>query len=178
MRTAEGIEIHHLAVDDAAAVLALVRKVLATADTVPTGAEEFTVTEEQEREFIQRHATTVGSLALGAFDGESLVGCLFLERNRRRRMSHCGEFGMSVDPDCWNRRIGSALVAAMVEQVKKDGVLSRVQLSVLANNPYAERIYQKHGFLVEGRRKQAVCIDGEMVDEIVMGLVLSEVPAT
>ncbi|WP_312674287.1 GNAT family N-acetyltransferase [Microbacterium sp.] len=48
--------------------------------------------------------------------------------------------------------------------------LHRVELEVYAFNPRAQRAYEKAGFVVEGRRREALRWDGEWVDAIVMGI--------
>lgn len=48
--------------------------------------------------------------------------------------------------------------------------LHRVGLSVYAFNPRAQRVYEKCGFRVEGRRREALLLDGTWHDEIVMGV--------
>jgi len=54
--------------------------------------------------------------------------------------------------------------------------LHRVELEVYAFNPRAQRAYEKAGFVVEGRRRDALLWDGEWVDAVVMGC-LSHVEA-
>jgi len=41
---------------------------------------------------------------------------------------------------------------------------------VYAFNPRAQRAYEKAGFVVEGRRREALRWDGEWVDAIVMSV--------
>ena len=48
--------------------------------------------------------------------------------------------------------------------------LQRVGLTVLANNPWAQHVYEKAGFEVEGRLRRATYVDGQFHDVIVMGL--------
>ncbi|OSP08680.1 GNAT family N-acetyltransferase [Microbacterium sp. LEMMJ01] len=48
--------------------------------------------------------------------------------------------------------------------------LHRVELEVYAFNPRAQRAYEKAGFVVEGRRREALRWDGEWVDALVMGV--------
>ncbi|WP_223360716.1 GNAT family N-acetyltransferase [Leifsonia sp. ZF2019] len=47
--------------------------------------------------------------------------------------------------------------------------LHRVELEVYAFNPRAQRAYEKAGFELEGRRRDALRWDGEWVDTLVMG---------
>lgn len=54
--------------------------------------------------------------------------------------------------------------------------LHRVELEVFAFNPGAQRAYEKAGFVVEGRRRDALLWDGDWIDAIAMGC-LSHVEA-
>jgi RimJ/RimL family protein N-acetyltransferase len=46
--------------------------------------------------------------------------------------------------------------------------LQRVGLTVLANNPWAQHVYEKLGFEVEGRLRRATYVDGQFHDVVVM----------
>ena len=48
--------------------------------------------------------------------------------------------------------------------------LQRVALTVLGNNPWAQHVYEKAGFRVEGRLRRATYVDGQYYDVIVMAL--------
>ncbi len=52
--------------------------------------------------------------------------------------------------------------------------LSRVELSVWENNAPAIALYQKFGFVTEGRKRLALKIDGEYCDSIMMALLFGE----
>ena len=52
--------------------------------------------------------------------------------------------------------------------------LHRVGLSVFAFNERAIRAYQKAGFRIEGRLREAIWRDGHYVDEVQMGILSSE----
>ena len=52
--------------------------------------------------------------------------------------------------------------------------LHRISLEVYAFNPRAQRAYEKVGFVVEGRLREALWWDGEWVDSIVMSMLERE----
>jgi len=52
--------------------------------------------------------------------------------------------------------------------------LHRVSLGVLDYNPRARRVYEKCGFRLEGRRREAVRWDGRWHDELVMAVLSSD----
>jgi RimJ/RimL family protein N-acetyltransferase len=52
--------------------------------------------------------------------------------------------------------------------------LHRLSLGVYSFNPRAQHVYEKCGFRVEGRRRDALHWDGQWYDEIVMGLLSTD----
>jgi diamine N-acetyltransferase len=52
--------------------------------------------------------------------------------------------------------------------------LQRLCLTVLGNNPWAQHVYEKAGFEVEGRLRRATFVDGQFHDVIVMGMLRRE----
>ena len=166
------IKIRLLHEEDANAVIMLVKQVIKTCQTVIVTLEEFQPTQDEERSYIRSYAERPGSLALGAFLDKKLIGCLFLEREKRQRRSHTGALGLSVHPSYWNMGVGTALIQEMILQAHKERILSRIELSVMENNIYAERLFRNAGFYVEGRRQGSIRIDDVDFDEIMMVLML------
>lgn len=85
----------------------------------------------------------------------------------------CG-FRTLVGPAGRNRGLGSEALRLLVDYAFTHLPLHRIELEVFAFNPRAQRVYGKAGFVVEGRRREALLYDGEPVDAIIMGLLRSE----
>ena len=51
--------------------------------------------------------------------------------------------------------------------------LARLELEVHANNAAALSLYKSFGFEVEGRKRKAVLVEGELIDIIIMSRVTS-----
>ncbi len=100
-------------------------------------------------------------------DGQ-IVGSLHLDVS-----SHgFGEIGMAVAREWRGRGVGSALVAAAVEEARTRG-LHKLTLSVYPHNDAAIALYRKFGFVEEGHRvKQLRRANGELWDILEMGLLL------
>lgn len=82
------------------------------------------------------------------------------------------EFGMCVAPAWRGRGAGAALVAAAIEAARARHA-HKVAIQVWPHNGPAIRLYERHGFRVEGRlvrhyRRR----NGELWDAVMMGLVL------
>ncbi|MEU7804775.1 GNAT family N-acetyltransferase [Micromonospora arborensis] len=67
------------------------------------------------------------------------------------------------------RRLGiaSALLAA-AEQVALEQGATKLSLRVLGSNLPAQRLYERHGYVVEGRHVDEFLIDGEYVDDLAL----------
>ena len=55
---------------------------------------------------------------------------------------------------------------------KGDGALQRIELNVFATNATAIRLYERCGFVVERRRKDAVRVGDGFVDDVVMAYLI------
>ena len=85
----------------------------------------------------------------------------------------CG-FRTLIGPDGRDRGLGSEAIALLLDYAFTHLPLHRIDLEVYAFNPRAQRVYEKVGFSVEGRRREALEYDGERVDAIVMGLLRTD----
>jgi RimJ/RimL family protein N-acetyltransferase len=54
--------------------------------------------------------------------------------------------------------------------------LHRLELTVMARNTRAIRLYERMGFSVEGRRSECLLIDGQFIDELTMAVILPGEP--
>lgn len=102
-------------------------------------------------------------------EGE-VVGSIHVQASRHGY----GEIGMAVAREWRGRGIGSMLMAAAIDWSREHG-LHKMSLSVFAHNDAAIALYQKFGFVEEGRRiKQYRRADGELWDSVEMGLLLDD----
>lgn len=76
--------------------------------------------------------------------------------------------------DAWGRGLGTETTELMLEHAFERLGLNRVGLTVFAFNARAIRAYEKAGFRVEGRLREAIQRDGRHWDEIQMGVLRSE----
>jgi len=76
--------------------------------------------------------------------------------------------------DAWDRSLGTQTTELMLGHAFERLELHRVGLTVFAFNERALRAYQKAGFRIEGRLREAVLRDGRYWDEIQMGVLRDE----
>jgi len=80
---------------------------------------------------------------------------------------------MGIIPPYRARGLGRRLIDAAVAQARKADFV-RIELFVHSDNARAIALYEKVGFVREGVQRDAVYIDGEYRDAIVMAIVERE----
>ncbi|MFO0857432.1 MAG: N-acetyltransferase [Phycisphaerales bacterium] len=145
--------------DDTPRLMTFVPETFATTDMVLTQADEWKLTEAQERAFVQECLDTPGSLAIVAevatsmTSGHGFAGMLTMKQGHRRRSEHTTYLGMMVGEAWRGKGVGDALMQCAVAFGKATPVLRRITLEVAASNPAGLALYKKHGFVIEGTRK-------------------------
>lgn len=76
--------------------------------------------------------------------------------------------------DAWGRGLGTEAARLMLAHAFERLGLHRVGLSVFSFNKRAIRSYEKVGFRVEGRVREAIHRDGRYWDEVQMGILAGE----
>jgi RimJ/RimL family protein N-acetyltransferase len=130
--------------------------------------------EEIERFFTAR---VIGpdtfTMAIHIRDTDRLIGsCAFsqLDADNGSALYHI----TIGEKDTWGLGYGTEATDLMLEHAFTRLGLHRVSLSVFAFNERALRSYQKSGFTIEGRAREAICRGGRFWDEIAMSILESE----
>lgn len=100
-----------------------------------------------------------------------VVGASGLHRSRSPRMRHMASCGVSAHSDYWNKGVGSALIAAIVDLADNWLDLKRIELEVYTDNAAAIHLYETFGFVIEGTKRKYAFREGEYVDVHVMARV-------
>lgn len=169
LRDGRSVRIRRAVPDDAAAVLAYLRTVGGESDNLTFGAEGPDLDEGQEREYLTRVAASDNSLAIVALDGDRIVGSLTFDGGRRQRLRHQGEFGISVLQGYTGQGLGKALIEYMLDWARRSVVVRKINLKVRVDNLPAIRLYERMGWVQEGRTSRDTLIDGEFNDCLLMG---------
>ncbi|KAF9236487.1 acyl-CoA N-acyltransferase [Melanogaster broomeanus] len=85
-----------------------------------------------------------------------------------------GTYGICLLPKFWNRGYGTEATLFMVDYSFRWIGLHRVSLSVFASNARAIAVYEKAGFVMEGRKRAAVWTNNQWEDVLSMGLLQDE----
>ena len=122
----------------------------------------------------QTRAEQEDRLDLAVIDNASgrCVGEVVL--NEWRPEDHSCNFRILLGPSGRDRGIGSEATGLMLDYAFLATGLNRIELEVYAFNPRAQRVYEKAGFTVEGRRRDAFRFDGVYIDAVVMSVLRRE----
>lgn len=105
---------------------------------------------------------------LGAYVDGRLMGNLDIVRQAQARRNHVATLSMGLLKDLQRQGIGRALVEEALAWATRKGNIDKVSLYVRSHNKPAIALYEKLGFIEEGRRIKEWRVGSEYVDEILM----------
>ena len=139
-------------------------------------AESVDPAEAHDRE-ITRWTTAIDEpgwrRAWGLFDGDDLVGHVYLAGGAILSELHRASLGMGIARQCRRRGGGTRLLAAAVGWAREQSSIDWVDLGVFTDNPGARALYEREGFEVVGRTPDRYRVDGVSLDEVSMTLTTS-----
>ena len=134
---------------------------------------EVTVPNAATAERLRRNAASQGSLTLGAYRGQMLVGMVGLVQETREKTRHKGNiWGMYVPIEEQGKGTGRALLSRAIELARGMAGLEQLHLAVVSRNSRARDLYASFGFETYGVEPRALFVDGEYLDEEHMVLFL------
>ncbi len=127
----------------------------------------FPLTVRGQRELIRRYAEQANSaLFLAELDGK-IVGVVGLEGGSTPYDWHKAVLHINVRRGYRGFGIGSTLIHKAMDWARSQPTLRRVELEVLERNTGAIRLYERMGFITEGRRHLSYVLSDEGHDELV-----------
>jgi RimJ/RimL family protein N-acetyltransferase len=90
--------------------------------------------------------------------------------------AHGGVLGMGIVEEHRGKGIGEALIRAALAQARQRG-MTRVELTVRADNERAIALYRKIGFADEGVKRKAIRVDGRYLDVRCMAVLFEDLMA-
>ena len=157
--------------NDALFINQLVARIYGSTDQVLTSLEEFnsSITLNAQLSRIKNYSDSRGKLLLVAEIEKKLVGTLDFWDGQRQRVQHTGEFGMGVLKEFRDLGIGKCLIDVLLLWATENPIIEKVKLGVFASNERAIHLYQKMGFVEEGRRVAEIKMaEGNYLDVIEM----------
>jgi RimJ/RimL family protein N-acetyltransferase len=158
------VTIREIREDDAATLLNLLTRVDEETQFMLLEAGERQTTVEDQRQTIKTILSRDNQTILVAENDDNLIGYLAaiggdFKRNRHRAYIVIGILKAFID-----QKIGTRLFTELDKWTRHHAV-HRLELTVMAHNERAIRLYKKMGFEIEGTKKHSLLISGSYVDE-------------
>ena len=156
--------------EEATALLDYLKIVGGETENLSFGAEGVSLDFEAEQDHLRMQSESTDNVQYLAKVKDEIIGTASLNR-KHKRMSHRGEFGISLKKAWWGRGVASALMEAILAFAKEND-FEQLNLEVRSDNARAIRLYEKYGFWKLCTFPHFFKINGEYVDFDLMNLEL------
>ena len=155
---------------DAAELVAFLNRVSLETDFTSLDRDGILLTSEEMEIFLNKQASSDNQITLLAFLNDKIAGIVNITADQRKRVRHIGDLFIVIGKRYWNNGLGSLLLEEAIEWAQASGIMRRLQLTVQTRNQAAVHLYQKHGFVIEGRQVRGAYIEeGKFIDVYLMG---------
>lgn len=107
-----------------------------------------------------------------AWDGQQVLGWADAIPMWADGLRHRAQFGIGLRREWRGQGLGQRLGEAVIRAARRQGRIARIDLEVRADNLPALRLYERLGFVLEGRRAMGLCHRGVFFETVEMGLIL------
>lgn len=108
--------------------------------------------------------------ALHPEDGSIVANTSFI-MSSRVKTAHIATLGTGVLPDWQGIGLGKWMLDRAINDIKAHPKILKLELGVIKGNDIAQRMYERAGFLAEGRKLKSIKQpNGTFDDEILMGM--------
>ena len=157
-------------VEDAAELVSFLNRVSVETDFTSLDRNGILMTDTEMELFLDKQAHSENQITLLALLNDEIAGLVNITADQRKRVRHIGDLFIVIGQKYWNNGLGSLLLEEVVEWAQASGILRRLQLTVQTRNQAAVHLYQKNGFVIEGRQERGAYIgEGEFIDVYLMG---------
>jgi RimJ/RimL family protein N-acetyltransferase len=125
---------------------------------------------ESARAFVLNNIEHGYPQLVALLDGRVIGWCDIVPK-QRPIYAHVGVLGVALLPEFRGQGLGGLLIRRSLDAARAFG-LRRVELTVRENNAVAISLYKKIGFVTEGLQRNAILVDGDYENLVLMGLLL------
>lgn len=105
------------------------------------------------------------------FDGK-VIGMAALNKYPHHKKYHSGTFTIMVNPEYHRLGVGKKLIKEMINLADTTLELKRVELTVFESNKNAISLYEKFGFVTEGKKECSVITETGYENEVLMARIV------
>ena len=139
---------------DAAALVSFLNRVSVETDFTSLDRDGILMIDTEMELFLDKQAHSENQITLLALLNDKIAGIVNITADQRQRVRHIGDLFIVIGKRYWNNGLGSFLLEEAIEWAQASGILRRLQLTVQTRNQAAVHLYQKHGFVIEGRQER------------------------
>lgn len=122
---------------------------------------------EAERAWVRGLREGLGVQIAADGEGEIIALCS-VQMPAEQRLQHVGEIGMSIRAAWCGRGLGTLLMQELIAWAQAAEHVDVLTLSLHGDNTRALRLYQRSGFVIDGRRPWHIMRNSVYVDQMVM----------
>lgn len=156
-------------IDDAADIINFLNKVAGETNFLTFGLNDFPYSLEEEKDIIINCLEQKLCFMLIAKIDNKIAAQLFLQRSSKSRLLHSGDIGIAVAKQYWGRSIGKNMMKIAIEWAQQNNI-TKLQLQVRSDNSRAIQLYERLGFVIEGKITRSLRINSIYFDDYIMGL--------
>lgn len=119
-------------------------------------------------ETLQKAKQNDGFAIVAEVDGKIVGATDVTTKTPQQDQRHVGMVGLLVREGYRSMGVGTALLTALIDKAKEQGVYELLMLTVFSNNERARHLYRKMGFVEFGTLPNGLKRNGQYVDEIYM----------
>lgn len=168
-KSGKTVSFHYPTIDDAEILMNYINKLSLEKTFLTLQGEQQTLEEETKwlKSFIEK-INKSELVFLMAFIGDNLIATSHIELKDKIK-SHIGGFGITVSKDYRGDGIGKKLMELVIsESIEKIKGLKIIELEVFGDNPIAQNLYKKMGFVEFGRLSRGIKHKDKFVDAVLM----------
>ena len=114
----------------------------------------------------------IKNVVFAIVDGKPIGMMTFVLRGRAKNDHIADIFGVYVEKKFRGKGIGNRLLRNVISRIRKNDRISKISLSVVADQTPAVSLYMKYGFKVVGILERELKLNGNYYDELVMEKIL------
>ncbi|GAK08345.1 GNAT family N-acetyltransferase [Geomicrobium sp. JCM 19038] len=88
-----------------------------------------------------------------AVENEAVVGYIWCHSPKPIRLQHTASFEMMISKENRGKGYGELLILQLLSWAKENPYLEKISLGVLSSNEQAIHLYERFGFIEEGRKR-------------------------
>lgn len=165
------LKVHQALLADVDDILTLQKGIVEENRFFITTNEEFLANIDEERKRLSAIITNSKkhSVVFVAKSDQRVVGCIIFRSSSIARLAHHGSFSIYVDSSYRKKGIGMQLLQTLIKWAEEHPVIEKLSLGVFSTNYPAIHLYEKMGFVEEGRKIKDIKLSHDVyVDDVLM----------